>query len=149
MDPNTGRPAVAIPPLAPEVALIHVARCDPYGNAVSAGGRHMEDVIAKAARRVIISAEQVVPVEELTRNPTAVVLPGCLAHAVVEVPYGVHPGSCPGHHGYARPHLEHYAALAGQRRTAEYLDENVYGPRDHAAYCQKIGHEHLQRLRIM
>ncbi len=147
-DPFTGRPAVAIPPLAPDVALIHVARADPYGNAVSLGGRHMEDVIAKAAKRVIVSAEEIVPVEDLTRDPTATVLPGYLVHAVVHLPYGVHPGTCPGHYGYDRAHLEHYAALAQAGRTAEYLEEYVYGPRDHYAYLEKIGLERLLSLRF-
>jgi glutaconate CoA-transferase subunit A len=147
-DPFTGRPAIAIPPLAPDVALIHVARCDAYGNAVSLGGLHMEDVIAKAARKVIVSTEELVATEEIARNPTATVIPGYLVQAVVHAPYGVHPGTCPGHYGYDRAHLEHYTALAQAGRTAEYLDEYVYGPRDHFAYLDKIGVERLLGLRF-
>jgi glutaconate CoA-transferase, subunit A len=147
-DPFTGRPAIAVPPLAPDVALIHVARCDPYGNAVSLGGLHMEDVIGKASKRVIVSAEELVAPEEISGQPTATVLPGYLVAAVVHAPYGVHPGTCPGHYGYDRAHLEHYAALAQADRTGEYLDEYVHGPRDHFAYLDKIGVERLLSLRF-
>ena len=147
-DPFTGQPAIAIPPLAPDVALIHVARCDPYGNGVSLGGLHMEDVIAKAAKRVIVSTEELVAPEEIARDPTRTVLPGYLVAAVVHAPYGVHPGTCPGHYGYDREHLERYAALAQADRTAEYLAEYVHGPRDHFAYLEKIGVERLLSLRF-
>ncbi len=147
-DPFTGETVIAIPPIVPDVALLHFARCDEYGNAVSLGGRHMEDVIAKASRRTIISADEIVAAEEITAAPLNTTLPGFLVEAVVHAPYGVYPGTCPGIYGYDRKHLEEYYDLARQGRTQEYLERYVYAADDDSALLAAIGEDRLSALRI-
>ena len=147
VDPFTGEPCYAVPPLRPDVAVIHVQECDPYGNARQLGGNHMESVIAKAADRVIITTEAVRPVEETKANPTATTIPGFLVESVVELPYGAHPGACPARYNYDEAHLRDYAALARDDKTPDYIEEYVFGPPDHAAYLDKIGGGRLMALR--
>lgn len=147
-DPFTGEPAIAVPPLSPDVALIHVGKCDPYGNAVSLGGRHMEDILCKASRRVIVSTEELVSSEEISRHPTHTTIPGFLVHQVVHVPYGTHPGTCPGFYRYDREHIELYTALARENQSDKYLEEYVISPRDHFAYLEKTGIQKLLGLRF-
>lgn len=147
-DPFTGETVIAIPPLSPDLALIHFAKCDEYGNGVSLGGRHMEDIIAKASRRVVVSAEQIVPNEEISADPTRTTLPGVLVDAVVHAPYGAYPGTCPGLYGYDRAHLEHYYELAREGETRSYLDRYVYGSEGDAALMQGLTPEHLASLRL-
>lgn len=147
-DPFTGEVAIAIPPLSPDIALIHFAKCDEYGNGVSIGGRHMEDIIAKASKRVIVSAEQIVPPEEISAAPTHTTLPGVLVDAVVHAPWGSYPGTCPGLYGYDRSHLEHYYELARKGQTQAYLDRYVYGSDGDAALIDAISREHLAGLRL-
>ncbi|OGA12705.1 MAG: hypothetical protein A3H32_15795 [Betaproteobacteria bacterium RIFCSPLOWO2_02_FULL_63_19] len=148
-DPFTGETAIAIPPLSPDVALIHFAKCDEYGNAVSAGGRHMEDIIAKASKRVIISAEQIVTTDEISATPTQTTLPGVMVDAVVHAPYGCYPGTCPGLYAYDRTHLEEYYELARKNRTQAYLDKYVYGSDGDAALLAAIPEGRLESLRIV
>jgi glutaconate CoA-transferase, subunit A len=147
-DPFTGEPVIAIPPLCPDVALIHFTKCDEYGNCFSLGGRHMEDVIAKAAKRVIVSAEKIVEPDEISAAPTQTAIPGVLVDAVVHAPYGAYPGTCPGLYGYDRKHLEHYQALASKGRTREYLEQYVYSSVGDAALLEAVGKERLASLHL-
>jgi glutaconate CoA-transferase subunit A len=146
-DPFTGRPAVAVPPLSPDVCLVHVARADVFGNGVSLGGRHMEDVVIKASRRVILSAEEIVDNAEISRNPTHTTIPGMLVESVVHAPFGAFPGACPGVYGYDRPHLLEYNELAKQDKTGEYLEHYVHAHADDAAMLKAIGESRLEALR--
>lgn len=149
-DPFTGETVIAIPPLAPDLALIHVAKADAYGNIVSLGGRHMEDIIAKASKRVVVTAEEIVPAEEIARAPLQTTLPGVLVDAVVHAPFGAYPGTCPGLYGYDRKHLEEYAALARQGRTQDYLDRYVFAANDDSdhALLAAVGRARLNSLRL-
>ena len=147
IDPFTGKPVVAIPPLCPDVCLVHVARADIYGNGVSLGGRHMEDVITKASRRVILSAEEIVDNAEICRHPTHTTIPGVLVDSVVHAPFGAYPGACPGVYGYDRPHLLEYNELAKQNKTREYLDRYVHAQADEAMMLKAIGAQRLEALR--
>ncbi|OGA35048.1 MAG: hypothetical protein A3G80_07975 [Betaproteobacteria bacterium RIFCSPLOWO2_12_FULL_62_13b] len=147
-NPFTGEVAIAIPPLAPDVALIHFAKCDQYGNGVSIGGRHMEDIIAKASKRVIVSAEEIVPTEQITAAPTHTTLPGVLVDAVVHAPWGSYPGTCPGVYGYDRAHLEQYYEYARKGQTQAYLERYVFGSEGDAALISAVSQEHLAGLRL-
>jgi glutaconate CoA-transferase subunit A len=145
-DPFTGKPAVAIPPLRPDICLIHVAKADVYGNCLSLGGRHMEDVIAKASKRVILSTEEIVETGEL--DPRHTLLPGVLVESVVHAPYGTWPAACPGVYDHDREHLVEYNELAKKNRTAEYLERWVYGPSSEADMLKQVGEARLNGLRI-
>lgn len=147
VDPFTGKTVVAIPPLQPDVCLVHVAKADEYGNGISLGGRHMEDVITKASRRVILSADEIVSNEEISRTPTQTTIPGFLVESVVHAPWGCWPAACPGVYGYDRPHLLEYNALAKDNRTGEYLDRYVFGHPDDASLFKVIGEARLEKLR--
>jgi len=145
-DPFTGKPVVAIPPLRPDLCLIHVAKADIYGNCLSLGGRHMEDVIAKASKRVILSAEEIVETKDL--DPRYTTLPGLLIESVVHAPFGTWPAACPGVYDHDREHLVEYNELAKKNRTGEYLERWVYGPKSEADMLKQIGEARLNGLRI-
>jgi glutaconate CoA-transferase subunit A len=146
VDPFTGKPAVAIPPLRPDVCLIHVAKADIYGNALSLGGRHMEDVISKASKRVILSAEEIV--ETSSFNPTQTTIPGVLVESVVHAPFGTYPAACPGVYDYDRENLVEYNELAKKNLTREYLDRYVFAHANDADMFREIGQARLEALRI-
>src|SRR6266702_3022060 len=67
--PYTGERLAAIPALNPDVALIHSHRADMYGNAQVDGYRHMDMDMARAARRVVVSAERIVSTGEISSQP--------------------------------------------------------------------------------
>lgn len=146
-DPYTGEPCYTVPALQPDVAVIHVQECDPYGNARQLGGNHMEGIIAKAAKHLIITTEAIRPVEETKASPLRTTIPGLLVNSVVELPFGAHPALCPARYNYDEAHLREYAGLAQAGRTSEYLDKYVFGLPEHGDYLDRIGAARLMSLR--
>jgi glutaconate CoA-transferase, subunit A len=147
--PFTGVDVVCVAPLRPEITVVHYHKCDKYGN--SQEGGHMEDFIAAAADKVIVTTDEVVPVEDTKANWKSISLMGFQVDAVVEVPFGCHPADSHGA-GYTQDekHMREYLASAKKGPEAfkeEYLDKYVYGCKNHAEYMQKIGYERLFELK--
>src|SRR5438874_3376275 len=89
--PFTGEKLVLVPALNPDFALIHVQRCDSYGNAQIDGLPFMDLDLAMAANSVIITTEQIVSNDQIRRAPDQTKIPFFAADAVVEVPFGCAP----------------------------------------------------------
>ena len=130
--PFTGEKLLLVPALNPDVALIHVQRCDPYGNAQMDGLQFMDMDLALAANRVILSTERIISNDQIRRAPDQTKIPFFCVDAVVEVPYGSAPHECYGHYEPMMRHMEAYVAqvnkdpVEGMRR---YLDRHVYEPK--------------------
>jgi glutaconate CoA-transferase subunit A len=147
-DPFTGKPCFAVPPLKPDVAVIHVPQCDEYGNARQLGGEHTENLIAKASDHVIITTEEIIPTEMVMADPTRTTVPGFLVDSVVRLPFGCHPGACPARYSADEAHLADYARIANEGRTADYIKAYVADCADHNAYLDKIGASRLINLQL-
>jgi len=141
IDPYSGEEVVTIPAITPDVGMIHVARCDPYGNCLPSGSLSLMLLIAQAAKHVIVTCEKVVSVEETTAKGAPI--PGFLVDMVVEIPYGAHPTSCHGEYAYDEEHLEMYVKSNPQ----EYFKEYVHNIESHTQYLDKIGRSKLLSLR--
>ena len=85
---------VAVPRLRPDWAVIHVPVADDRGNARIYGTPFWDRLMARAARAVLITAERIVPTEELARQPELTAIPELFVRAVVHAPRGAWPGSC-------------------------------------------------------
>jgi acyl CoA:acetate/3-ketoacid CoA transferase len=133
---------VACRRLVPDVALVHVHRADRYGNAQFEPTALWPDlgIMPKAARRVVVTAEEIVDTDVLRRHPDRTVLPGFAVDAVVEVPYGAHPTSFNPNYGYdTAMHLAWVAAARNPESAAAFLDAHVVAPADQAAYLDAAG----------
>src|SRR3990172_4737500 len=95
--PYTGVQVSVVPPLNPDASLIHVQRADPAGNAHAWGILGDVKEAAFAARRVVVSAEEIVEPAMIRGDPNRTVFPGFVVDAVVEAPFGAHPSYA---HGY-------------------------------------------------
>jgi glutaconate CoA-transferase, subunit A len=144
--PFTGDRLLLVPALNPDVALIHVQRCDAYGNAQIDGLSFMDLDLAMAANRVILTAERLVSNDQIRRAPDQTKIPFLAVEAVVEVPFGCAPHECYGVYEPFFRHLDAYAALirrdpeAGMR---EYLARHVYEPKSWADYLGLLGLDEL------
>lgn len=141
-DPFGGTPVVACRRLDPDVALVHVHRADRYGNCQLEPTAQWPDlgIMPKAAKKVIVTAEEIVDTDVLRRNPDRTVLPGFIVSAVVEVPYGAHPTSFNPNYGYdSKMHLDWVTAARDDDATEKFLQDHVYGPADQAAYLDSAG----------
>jgi glutaconate CoA-transferase, subunit A len=141
-DPFGGPPLVACRALVPDVAVVHAHRADRFGNVQYEPTILWPDlgIMPKAARRVIVTAEEIVDTEVLRRNPDRTVLPGFTVDAVVEVPFGAHPTSFNPLYGYdSRMHLEWAKVSRDDGATEEFLDTFVRKPATQAEYLDAVG----------
>ena len=150
-DPYTGKPICLIPACYPDFAFIHVHRCDRFGNAQIDGTVIEDKELAMAAKRLIITTEEVVPEEEIRAAPDRTVIPFFMVDAVCEVPYGCHPGNMPLLYYSDEEHMAEWLSLS---RTEEgvkaYLEKYVYPVGAFAEYVALVGGEekmdYLRRL---
>lgn len=129
--PFTGDKLALVPALHPDVAIIHVQKADPYGNAQITGFQFMDKDIALAADTVILTTEQIVDNSEIRRTPDRTDIPFFCVDAVVEVPYGCLPHECYGAYEPDFNHMDRYVKVMMERTTEgvqEYLDKYVYAP---------------------
>lgn len=142
--PFTGETLVAVPPLRPDVALLHAPAGDRYGNLRLAQPYVLDERFAATARTVIATVDEIVSTEEITA--AGVTISGHLVDAVVAAPYGAHPASCYPRYAYDRRHLREYvtAAQAGGEDLRKYLDTYVHAGED--AYQALIGAGRLAEL---
>ena len=148
-DPFGGPSLLAVGALRPDVAIIHVQRADAQGNAHLWGNLGLTVEAAYAARRTIVTCEEVVPGEVIRSDPNRTVIPGFLVTAVVEEPGGALPSSV---QGYWRRDFEPFLAYHRFSRTPEgfasWLREWVLDLRDRHAYLQHMGEAAVERLRV-
>ena len=103
---------VVIPPIRPDVALIHVQEADEQGNLRICGSPYEDVLLAKASVRIIATAERIVPRQRFVEQPELTALPGFLVDTVIEAPNGAWPTSCAGDYGYDKAFLSAYVAAA-------------------------------------
>jgi glutaconate CoA-transferase subunit A len=141
--PFTGERLVAVPALAPDVALVHGLLADRRGNVHLKRPLVLDERFANASRRVIVTVERLADTDEVAS--AGVVLPSFLVDAVVEAPCGAHPTSCYPHYAYDRAHLREWVQAAGSDEgVADYIARYVGA--DEAAYLDAVGPERLAAL---
>ena len=145
--PFTGEKLVLVPALNPDVALIHVQRCDRLRQradrrAAVHGHRHGD-----GGQRVILTTERIVSNDQIRRTPDQTKIPFFAVEAVVEVPFGCAPHEC---YGALRAVLRAPRPVRrpDQTRTPsagmrEYLERYVYEPKSWTDYLDLLGLEEL------
>jgi len=146
-DPFTGIKVALLPALVLDVALIHVHRADKYGNCQIEGISGFAAEMARATKRLIVSAEEIVPTEEIRQNPDRTIIPYYLVDAVVPAPYGSHPGEMAYLYGRDEPGIREWVESSKTAEGAQaYLEKYIYGLKDHKAYLKLIGEERLKQV---
>jgi glutaconate CoA-transferase subunit A len=144
--PFTSEKVMLVPALNPDVALIHVQRCDAYGNAQIDGLQFMDIDLAMAANKVILTTERVVSNDQIRRAPDHTKIPFFAVDAVVELPFGCAPHECYGVYQPMMRHMEAYVAMVNADPVGgmrEYLDRFVYGPASWTGFLDLIGVDEL------
>lgn len=121
-DPFGGEDIVAVKAIEPDVALIHAQRADIYGNVQIWGGRFEDVWKARAAKKVIVSAEEIVDGEMIRLEPNKTTLPYPYVEAVVHLPNGAYPTSCYGLYDADYQHIRGYVEAIRSDKFQEYLD---------------------------
>lgn len=146
-DPYGSGPIYVVPPLNPDVAIVHVQRADVLGNAHIWGLVGMQTEAAFAAKHVIVVAEEIVDESVIRADPNRTAIPGLIVDAVVHEPYGAHPSYV---QGYYDRDSDAYLAWDEVSRDHEtlvaWLDEWVYGLSSRTDYVDKAGAALWKRL---
>lgn len=148
-DPFGGPNLLAVGAIKPDAAIIHVQRADAEGNAHLWGNLGLTVEAAYAARRTIITCEEIVSGDVIRSDPNRTAIPGFLVTAVVEEPGGALPSSV---QGYWRRDFEPFLRYHRESRTAQgfdaWLREWVLELPDRQAYLRHMGSDAVERLRV-
>ncbi len=133
-------PVAIIPALYPDVCIIHAQMADRYGNAVIKGPAINDIALSAACRKVIITAEKIVP-EMALREDSIASIPFMYVDAVVELPYGAMPGSCPGHYYWHREWWEWLVRIAtpSVENIEDFFEYWVFSSKDQFDFLEKLG----------
>jgi glutaconate CoA-transferase subunit A len=147
--PFTGEKLTALPALYPDVAAIHVHEADRFGNCRILGTTVADLDVARAAKKLIITCEQLIPNDEIRRDPTRTCIPFFCVDAVCEVPFGSYPGNMP--YAYFSDE-EHLCAWMQAERDlpalSAFLDKFIYNVKEFPEYLNLCGGlTRLQQLR--
>lgn len=145
--PFSGDPIALLPALILDVGLIHVHRADKYGNAQIDGISGFAFELARASKRLVISAEEIVDTDYIRAKPDRTIIPYYLVDAVVHAPFGSHPGEMCYDYERDEPQIKAWVeASKTEAGTQAYLEKYIYNVADHQEYLDLIGHDHLQAL---
>jgi glutaconate CoA-transferase subunit A len=141
-------PVYAVPPLRPDVTIVHAQRADAAGNTQVWGLLGCQKEAAFAAGRVIVVVEELVDEAVIRADPNRTILPGLVVDAVVVEPWGAHPSYAQGYYDRDNAfYLEWDAISRSEEAMAAWLDEWVYGVNGRSEYAEKLGRQRLDSLR--
>jgi glutaconate CoA-transferase subunit A len=149
IDPYTGKDVIVVPPLKPDVAIVHVQRADAQGNAHLWGIIGEQKEAAFASKRVILTAEEIVDEAVIRSDPNRTLIPGFIVNAVCHVPYSCHPSYAQGYYDRDNEFYLNWDKISESQATVkEWLDEWVFGVDDRDKYWQKLGVEKRLTLQV-
>lgn len=148
-DPYSDQEVIAVPALNPDVAIIHVQRADSDGNAQIWGIIGEQKEAAFAAKRVILTAEEIVSEDVIRSDPNRTLIPGFIVDAVCHVPYAAHPSYTQGYYDRDNTFYLEWDAVSREKDSVRaYLDQWVFGVKDRSEYWNKLGSEVHARLQV-
>jgi glutaconate CoA-transferase, subunit A len=131
---------LAVRALSPDVTIVHLQRADREGNAHCWGNFGVMIEGVRAAKRVIVVAEEIVDPEVIVSDPNRTVIPGFLVNAVVECRYGAHPSPVQGYYKRDDAFFRQYHEQTKTESDSDaWLDRWVYSVADRAAYMNQLG----------
>lgn len=144
---GSGEMLTLVPATRPDVAVIHVQRCDPLGNAQIMGNVVNDHLKARAAEHTVITCEELVSTDEIRQTPELTRIPFFTVDAVAEVPFGSHPWHCYGRYYADLPFYRDYGLQSRNREDfLEWLDEWIL---PHEEYLEQVGPDRLATLERM
>ena len=136
-----------VPPLNPDVAIVHAQRADARGNTQAWGLLGVQKEAAFAATQVIVVAEEIVGEQVIRSDPNRTIIPDLVVDAVVHEPYGAHPSYVQGYYDRDNDFYLRWDKISrDEAATQAWLEEWVYGVRDRAEYVARCGPAMEERL---
>jgi glutaconate CoA-transferase, subunit A len=138
-----------VPPVNPDVAIVHAQRADRSGNTQIWGLTGVQAEAVYAARKAVVVVEEVVADEVVRSDPNRTVIPAHAVDAVVVCPRGAHPSFAQGYYDRDNAFYRSWSAISKDReRVTAWLGEWVHGTRDHGEYVDKLGESYWEGLAV-
>ena len=148
--PYTGVDLVTVPALNPDVAIIHAQRADARGNTQIWGIVGEQKEVAFASKKVIVTVEEIVDEAVIRSDPNRTLIPDFIVSAVCHVPHCAHPSYTQGYYDRDNKFYLEWDKISESRETVDaWLNEWVYGVKDHDEYWAKLGAETHERLKVL
>jgi len=146
--PFTGEKVVLVPSVRPDYSIVHASRVDREGN-VQIDGIKGEDVEgARAGKKLIVMAEEIVDSEFIRSQPDQTVIPNIYVTHVVECPWGSYPMMVYNYYDYDMEHVRrYYEQCKTEEGWQKYCEEYITGVKDRTEFLKKIGLEKLMKLK--
>ncbi len=146
--PFTGEELLAVRAIRPDVTVLHVQRADKEGNAHVWGNFGVTREAALAAKKVILTCEEIVDHEVILGDPNRTVIPGFVVSSVVHEPLGSHPSPT---QGYSRRdddfYFEYHKATRTREGFEQWVQTYVHGVQNHRALLNLLGSERIAKLK--
>jgi glutaconate CoA-transferase, subunit A len=142
-------PLWAVRALNPDVTIVHVQRADREGNAHCWGNFGVMLDGVRAAKRVIVVAEEIVEPQVIASDPNRTVIPGFMVSAVVHCPYGAHPSPVQGYHNRDDAFFRQYHQQTKTKPDSDaWLERWIYSAPDRRAYMNQLGACRVEDLSV-
>lgn len=138
--PYTGKKLNLLPALCPDVSVIHVHEADVYGNCRIKGIGVADIELANASKRLIITTERLISVDEIKRDPSSTKVPYYLVDAVCVVPFGAYPGTMAYEYFSDEGHLKEWLSIErDEEKFQAFLKKNIFDCKNHEDYIRING----------
>jgi glutaconate CoA-transferase subunit A len=135
--PFTGERLAAIPAIRPDVTVIHAQKADRRGNVLLWGVVGVQKEAVMAAKRVIVTVEEIV--EKLDAPPNALVLPSWVLSAVCQVKGGAFPSYAQGYYARNNAFYKKWDTIARERESfQEWIERHILGTTDFEGFRQSL-----------
>lgn len=139
---------IAVRAIVPDVTIVHVQRADAEGNAHCWGNFGVMIEAVRAAKKVIVVAEEIVSPAVISSDPNRTVIPGFLVSAVVESPFGAHPSPVQGYYKRDDAFFERYHKETRTKNSYEAWKEHwIDHVTDRPGYLEQLGRERIESLK--
>ncbi len=147
-DPYGKGKIAVVPPLNPDVTIVHAQRCDIHGNTQMWGITGVQKEAALAAQHLIVVVEEVVEEEVIRADPNRTMIPAVVVDAVVHEPYGAHPSYVQGCYDRDNTFYLEWDHLSRDAAAVEHwLEDWVFGVKDRREYIAKTADDTWARLK--
>lgn len=146
--PFSGEKVVLVPSVRPDFSIVHASRVDMEGNAQIDGIKGEDVEGARAGKKVIVLAEEIVGSEFIRAKPDQTVIPNIYVTHVVECPWGSHPMMVYNYYDYDMEHVrKYYEQCKTEEGWQKYCEEYITGVSGHYEFLQKVGIDRLMKLK--
>ncbi|MBX4169757.1 MULTISPECIES: CoA transferase subunit A [Rhodococcus] len=148
-DPFSGGSVYVVPPLNPDVTIIHAQRADRSGNVQIWGIAGVQQEAVYAAKKAIVVVEEIVDDDVIRSDPSRTLVPSHAVDAVVLSPRGAHPSYAQGYYDRDCAFYRRWTAISKDpQQLRTWLKEWVLTTADHAEYLEKLGEEYWADLEV-